>query len=60
MFAAERGQLGELGAFGGDFAGLVEVGMGDAVLGEGEQGALQGAPCGEPCGGVVFCAGNQQ
>ena len=32
MFAAERGQLGELGALGGDFAGLVEVGMGDAVL----------------------------
>ena len=60
MFAAEHGQLGEQGALGGDFARLVKVGVGDVALGEREQGALQRAPCGVPCGGVVVCAGYQQ
>ena len=59
MLLGEGGEGGQSGALGVGFTGLVEVGVGDVVFGEGEQGALQDAPRLHPCADVVARAGNQ-
>lgn len=46
-------------AHGRDFAGLVEVGVGDARFGEAQKQVLQGAAGGDPGGYVIVAAGEE-
>ena len=49
----------QLLAQGGHFAGLVEIGVGNALLREVQQETLQAAACCHPVGNMVCGAGNQ-